>query len=74
MLEEEIQPGDIIRTIRDICYTDGSMVIGEGDRAIYMGGSQIRMLNGIAEDKIFTLTILAPFEKVKKRTILDAQD
>ncbi|MFA5379522.1 MAG: hypothetical protein WC455_27440 [Dehalococcoidia bacterium] len=40
--------------------------IAKGDRAIYLGKSQIRMLNGAAAGWVFTLEIGAPFNIVSK--------
>ena len=50
--------GDILECYRDL---GGVSIINKGDKALYLGHSQIKILTGPSKDWIYTLLITAPF-------------
>jgi len=58
MLKDIIIEGDILICDKDL---QGIATINKGDKARYLGHSQIKMLDGVSKDWVFTLLITAPF-------------
>ena len=67
MINGNLFKGTIVRFTRD--YPAGKNFaafpgIACGDRAVYLGESQIKMLSGVAKDWLFTILITADLEVV----------
>jgi hypothetical protein len=58
------QDGETLVCTRTVSGHDLIPGIAKGDRAVYLGKSQIRMMNGAAAGWVFTLEIGAPFNIV----------
>ena len=56
-----LKPGQVIVCTKDLY---GPTHVKQGDKAIYLGDSKIRMLDGPSEAWVFGLLITAPFELV----------
>lgn len=66
MLTAKCNKGDMIICTKDLKVRDlhgktNIAAINKGDKAIYLGRSQVRMIDGPAKNWLFTLTIMAPF-------------
>ena len=62
MLTAKCTTGDTIVCTKDL---EGIATINKGNKAICLGHSQVKMLDGPSKDWVFTLTIAAPFADIE---------